>query len=235
MKTQITAMDKMADELINLRALNSHTPQTEYRMQTLETFFSLFQTKNETERKIILDIINTDRASNMWLRISTDKTKSMSAASQKNIDLFGTRGFNQLTEEKDIQCMVNFVYENRINNQLDREDKEKSFVAGSRAWGDYVCKGIVVSAEKQEIYLSLSITHSENHKWFDENGNDVSRETYNTWLLPSKRPEVLQQKARIHQGTEDVVNYINLKISSIKMIHHNKQEFNRENQSVNVR
>ena len=235
MKTQITAMDKMADELINLRSLVSHTPQTEYRMNTLETFFSLFETKTQTEKQIILDIVNTDRASNMWLRIATDKTKSMSANNEKNISLLGARGFNQITEEKDIQCMVNFVYENRINNQLDREGKEKDFVGGSRAWGDYVCKGIVVSAEKREIYLSLSITHSQNHAWFDENGNSISKETYNTWLLPSKRPEVLQAKAQEHQGTNEVVNYINLKIASIKAIHHNKQEFNRETQSVNVR
>ena len=167
--------------------------------------------------------------------MATDKTSYMSANNAKNIALFGARGFNRITEEKDVYCMVNFNYENRINNQLDRENKEREFVSGSRAWGDYVCKGIVVSESKQEIYLSLSITHSENHKWFDENGNEISKQVFDTWLLPSKRPDVLRAKSQEHQGTDEAVNYINLKIASIKAIHHNKKAFDRNLQAVTPR
>ena len=230
MKNQITKMDLLLNELNELRVVKTHSEQTADRLEVLELFFNAYGLCSDVEKGVVSDIINTKRSSCMHLRIRVDVSKKMSANSQKNILKFGARSFNMIFEEKDILCNVNFDYENKINNKLDREGKSGDFQVQSRVWGRHVTNGIVVNGNT--LYLSLSITHTENKVFFNENGGTVLFSEYDKWLLPSKRPEYMQAKAQERQGTDEAVNYINLKTQSILKMYHNSKIFDVEKGNV---
>ena len=218
---------------LKLRNVNTHSEQTQNRLSVLESFFTAFDLASQTEQMVVSDIINTQRNSHLHARIKCDITKKMCANNPKNIAIFGTRNFNTLTEEKDILCAVNFDYESKVNSQLDRENKDTQFTAQSRVWGQHVTSGIVVNGTT--LYLSLSITKSDNKKYYNENEIEVDVNEYNTWLQPSQRSEYKQAKAQERQGTDNVINYINLKTSSIIKLYHNKQVFDVEHDFVSTK
>lgn len=230
-----SAFDQLFAELNDHRALATHTELTEYRLETLEDFFSVYATKTDTEKAMIQNIINRKSATNIHIRATFDKSANMKATSTKNIAELGTRTFVKVFESKDLQGMCNTVWKNKVENNQKREGNESGYAVSERAWGRVVTKGIVVHIEKNEIYLSMNPTQTNNVCFSDENGGYVEFSEYDRWLQNSKRPEYIKAKAQEKQGVANPERFINIKISSIEKLYHSQMIFDTEKETVTQR
>jgi hypothetical protein len=192
----------MATVLENLRSevLTSENPQ---RIIDLENFFNIFDSLNTFEKRIVTECINANRPMNVNLYSRKDATDKVYANTEKNRLAYGVRTFNAVTETKNIIGTVNYIYENSVNNQQEREQGESSFEVGQRAWGVRITKSIVI--HKGKIYLSVKFGYTENQKYTNENGIEISKNEFSSWEKASSKSSYLTEKAQNRQGVDDVI------------------------------
>lgn len=109
-----------------------------------------------------------------------------------------------------INAIVNFTYENSVNNQRRREDKETDFEAQERKWGSHEESNHVgcIVEHKGKKYISVK-PEKVLENYFKLNDKKIDK--IDPGYLPVKKPQ-------LQQGLEKEVIYRNYSIDSIKAI-----------------
>lgn len=108
----------------------------------------------------------------------------------------GNPFFGKVKKISFVGGLIGTIYENSVNNQLDRENKESNFVVQPRKWGvrDENHRFLIRHTKKGESfersYLSVKVqqTHRKPIYIDTENGEVISVETLRPFLPKSKKP-----------------------------------------------
>lgn len=83
-----------------------------------------------------------------------------------------------------VNGIVNFVYENSVNNQLRREGKEFAFTAKPRKWGVHVSPSII--EHKGKFYLQVKVERTLGKPKYFTNGKLVNKAEISHLLKESR-------------------------------------------------
>ena len=105
------------------------------------------------------------------------------------------------------QVMINFIYENSVNNQLKRENANpEKFVAGERPWGEHVTKAIINKGD--QLYLQLKHERTLHESFVNQSDS--------TFVDKSDLMPFLQiSKPAANQGLEKSIRVISPKFENI--------------------
>ena len=98
--------------------------------------------------------------------------------------------YDKVLKESEVNVCLNWIYENAVNNQREREGKEPDFEAEPRSWGVRIPKHPFV-IHKGKLYLEAKIQKSLGHK-YKLNGKEISEEIIQRYLR--KKTEGSRQK-----------------------------------------
>lgn len=90
----------------------------------------------------------------------------------------------KIQKENVANVMLNYIYENSVNRQREREGKETDFEAEPRKWGTRIAKTPFVN-HKGKLYLETKIQKSISTV-FKFNGVEIPRETIEKFLRKGK-------------------------------------------------
>lgn len=123
-----------------------------------------------------------------------------------------------IVKESTMNVLLNGIYENAVNNQRKREGNTEEFKAQERKWGNKDSNKSIVE-NNGNYYLQCHITDVFKTNYVDiRTGNVVPFEDIQEFL-PSK-------KTSNTQGTNKEVVIRTFKMSSIKQININKEQYN---------
>lgn len=222
----ISEMAKLRLKQIEFNAI-TETEQTEHQAKltsAINDFFEAFDALPEIEKEAITEVVNTNRHSGINVASKKDVTDKLYALTTKNIEKYGVRPFNTITEFKQTVGEVNYIYQNSVNNQKAREGDEKDFESQERPWGIKINKCIII--HKKQIYLSIKYNYTQSSVVVDEHNNVVDKEILNTWIKASASTEYKKEAAQKNQGVEDVVICNDFRFDTITGIKINGKEFN---------
>ncbi len=83
--------------------------------------------------------------------------------------------FGQVVKKSEINCQINFNYENGVNRVRIKENKKPTFKAGPRQWGD---RDNCVVSHGDKKYLHVRVLSYVNVNFYLK-GNKVSRTSFN--------------------------------------------------------
>ena len=89
-----------------------------------------------------------------------------------------------VTKKAKTSIQTGFDWENAVNNQLVKQDKNPDFVMGERQWGTVDDKRSFVT-NKGVLYIRARVLQSLSYEYFVD-GKPVSKEEINPWLRPRK-------------------------------------------------
>jgi hypothetical protein len=122
-----------------------------------------------------------------------------------------------------VNGMINWSYENSVNNQRAREGHGDAFEAHPRTWGQRIQGTPFVHHMKKDgsikRYLEVKVERSLGHFYMDEYGKEIDAALVQPWLVdasPSRRQEtekeiILRDYALesiiglVHKGTNYIV------------------------------
>jgi hypothetical protein len=193
-------IELLQSELTELTNVNSEAP----RLTDLQNFFVIYNNLTSFERSIINECVNTNRPMNLTLTSRKDVSDKLYANTEKNSAIYGIRSFQTVTEEKTIIGTVNYIYENSVNNQQERETSEHAFIVQPRKWGIRINKAIVI--HKGKIYLSVKFgSNFGGNILTDENGLRIQQNEYDTWTKQSSKTSYKVEKTQERQEVDEVV------------------------------
>ena len=104
---------------------------------------------------------------------------------------------------------IYFWYENSVNNQREREQKERDFVALERRYGTHIAgTPLVIHEDGERLYLPMQVKSWLEYQ-YEIDGEVIPCEDIEYWL----RPEPMSR-----QGVERPVIYRNFLLTSITNI-----------------
>lgn len=115
--------------------------------------------------------------------------------------------------------LIGFNYENSVNNQLERENKERNFRAQERIWGKHYNPYFII--HNDNFYLNIKVQFASESKYF-LNGKEIKVEEILPYLYESKKPHTQD-----NLKNEIVVRTV--KIDSIKRLRYKGEEYIIEN------
>jgi hypothetical protein len=126
--------------------------------------------------------------------------------------------FGVITKKSEIKILLGSNYENRVNNNLDKESKESNFVAESCKVGNHISSSVLYNENTKLFYLQ--------YEYFKEVKPKVDY-YYNENLIElEKFIEFIPEKTTANQnGLIKKVNSITVKIENIKEISLNKIKY----------
>jgi hypothetical protein len=175
---------------------------------TEEDLLQLFLKKNKKSAMIFL---KTN---------AVQKTKKTSRTTSQTLqEVFGTEKIIKVSE---IPVQINAIYENAVNNRLEKTGEEKDFESGLLRYGKYVedSRCLIVDGEKK--YLRVYQTNSKLGKesaYFKENGEEISGkllETLKKDFLDIK-PEFVKSQGLSYEDSCKPTNYLLGNIRGVTM------------------
>lgn len=151
-------------------------------------------------------LLNARRGANI-VSIETETTPRM----RKTDNPYAGR----LVKQSKINGMINWYYENAVNNQREREGKNADFEAKPRRWGSRI-HGTPLVEHKGKYYLELKVENRYGKTYIDDQGNEVPQEEIDEFLYNSSSSR---------QGVEDEVILRDYKLDSIKAIKMNGKKY----------
>lgn len=121
--------------------------------------------------------------------------------------------YTGLTKVSSVNGIINFRYENSVNNQRDREGLETNFVAQERKWGKHLSQSVI--EHNDAYYLQIKVEKTQEPEYFLK-GSRVDNTEVNK-NLPKRK-----------DGTQEVDKTVILRdynLSNIREIRLNKQEY----------
>ena len=116
--------------------------------------------------------------------------------------------------------MLNFIYENNVNAQLDRENKIADFVSKPLPWGNRVMdndRATCLIEHKGKRYLQFRALRSDSVKFF-ANGIETDKASLSTWLPPARAEGE-------NQGTDKAIIIRTPALENIREIRLNNQVY----------
>lgn len=118
-----------------------------------------------------------------------------------------------ITKLSTVNGMAGFIYENSVNKQRIKEDKDPDFKAEPRRWGIRIPKTPLVE-HKGSFYLELKVQHSDS-EYFDGK-KKISREEITPYLTSSSTDK---------QQLDKPVILRDYSLENIKELHMNGQTY----------
>lgn len=112
--------------------------------------------------------------------------------------------------------MINFNYENSVNNQRKREDVAEKFTAQARAWGEHETKSII--SKDDGLYLQLKHEKTLHESFINTVDNTFINKTEIAPFLQVSKPNP-------NQGVEKVVRVMSPKFTNIVEVAMNGERF----------
>lgn len=109
---------------------------------------------------------------------------------------------------------IGFDYQNSVNLQLGRENKDTDFVAQPRSWGTHEKNWIT---HKGNYYLSVKVQGTSDSDFIYE-GNKINKDILEPFLYESKKPHT-------QEALDTAVTVRDVKIDNIKCIRAFGEEF----------
>lgn len=141
-----------------------------------------------------------------------EKINSIKGASMVSIDIVSEPRMRKTdnpylgaTKSVTLSGVINFNYENSVNNQLERENKERDFESQSRSWGTH--EGNLIT-HKGEYYLSIKVQNSSQPVYIYE-GHQLEKAAVEPFLYESRKPHT-------QENVEKEIVVRDVKISNIK-------------------
>jgi hypothetical protein len=131
----------------------------------------------------------------------------------------GKAKFGTITRIANVGIMVGYVYENSVNNQLEREQKERDFIAQS-LWngkGKRISTALSTHIEKGTFYLTYKAQQTFRALHLDSNLN----------IIPNRIAEAYFPKSdpAKGQGTEKAVYHRELSIENLRRLKFKKTTY----------
>lgn len=108
------------------------------------------------------------------------------------VNVEAKRNFCNIKKIANVNCFLGAIYENSVNNELEREGKERDFIA-KPLWngkGQRVNGVLAFHPEKNEYYLSIKPQRTLKSIFFDTEKLDiVSKDAISNFLKPYVAPE----------------------------------------------
>lgn len=210
-------------EILTLKGEARNEAETN-RLNALNEFVNIVRNSDSFTQELVNEVVN-ERHQGVNIYSELDKTKDCYKDTPKNREKYGDRTFNRVIEKKNTIGTVNYIYENSVNNQQDRENLTSDFVSQPRTWGTRICPAIVI--HKGELYLTLKFGSTKNVIRENENGSVIPSHIFDNWQLASKKNSYLTAKAQERQGIENVVIPNDFKFANISSIKINNRTLTR--------
>jgi hypothetical protein len=126
--------------------------------------------------------------------------------------------FGEVTKIANVGCMVGYNYENSVNNQLEREEKEREFMAQS-LWngkGKRLSTALSTHTEKGTFYLTYKAQQTFKSFHFDQSLNPIPNNEIKKYF-PDSTPKN-QGVERGHEVYHREISIDNVKRLKVKKI-----------------
>jgi hypothetical protein len=164
---------------------------------------------NITLKKLIEIISSKKRAQIITIKTLTKpKTKD-------NVDL---------VKESTVNGVINFNYQNSVNLQLKRENKNFTFVSKERKWGEHIPGTPFIKHTKdgnEKYYIQIKVEKTNTPTYF-LNGNIINE---------SEAEKHLYKNITFNQGTDKPIIVRNYELNKIKQISINNEIYNIEEET----
>ena len=135
---------------------------------------------------------------------------SLQYVTEPKLNKEGKNRFGSVTKIANVGGMVGYVYENSVNNQLEREEKEREFKA-QPLWngkGKRISTALSTHVEKETFYLTYKAQKTFKSFHFDTALN----------LIPIAllKPYFPQSDPAKYQGTEKAVYHREISIDNVR-------------------
>ena len=146
---------------------------------------------------------------------------SIQYVTQPKLNKEGKIVFGSVTKVAKVGGMIGYIYENSVNNQLEREHKERDFMAKS-LWngkGKRLSKALTMHTEKQTLYLTYKLQQTFRSFYFDNDLNPLPKNEVKKYLTGSKPTnQGVNEGNEIHHREISINNVKKLKLKKITYV-----------------
>lgn len=131
----------------------------------------------------------------------------------------GKLKFGEVTKIANVGVMIGYVYENSVNNQLEREQKERDFMA-QQLWkgkGKRLSKALAKHVEKGTFYLTYKYQQTFRALHLDSGLNLIPNAVIKNYF-PASDPSK-------SQGTETAIYHRELSIENVRRLKFKKTTY----------
>ena len=113
---------------------------------------------------------------------------------------------DRIVKRTRMNVFLNTDYENSVNRQLSRENKDADFDAQQRAWGEHITKSLIF--HEGHYYLQVKVEKTYSAEYIDtRNGSTISIEDLREFMPPIHHSQT--------QGTDKEIKVISIKVENL--------------------
>lgn len=137
---------------------------------------------------------------------------SLQYVTEPKLTAEGKRKFGDVTKIANVGGMVGYVYENSVNNQLEREGKEREFMAQPlwKGAGKRISNALSMHVSKGSFYLTYKAQQTFRSFHFDSVLNIIPNDLIKQYFPASDIAK--------YQGTEKAVYHREISIDNVKRL-----------------
>ena len=125
----------------------------------------------------------------------------------------------KVSKEQKINGVINFIYENSVNRQLTKEDKEASFKSLPYLWKDEKHLSASIIEYKEKYYIQMLPGKSFDVVYRDiESNEEIDPLNIKAFISPKKQ-------SNNRQGTDKEVKVNRIKLDNIEYVVMNKTKY----------
>jgi len=143
---------------------------------------------------------------------------SISYVTNPKLTKEGTQKFGIVTKIANVGVMIGYSYENAVNNQLEREEKERDFLAQS-LWngkGKRISLALSTHIEKNTYYLTYKSQQTFKSYYFDSALTLIAHNMIKMFFPPNKPT---------NQGTETAIYHREISIDNVRKLKFKKMTY----------
>ena len=125
---------------------------------------------------------------------------------------------NKITKKSIQNVMIGTTYENRVNNNLEREEKERNFEVSENKVGEHLSKVVLYNDNTKKYYLQYErFNEVKPTVEYIFEGNEIEKKLFENFMIKSNNYS--------NQGTDRTVNILSVTLNNIKQITLNGQKY----------
>jgi hypothetical protein len=154
-------------------------------------------------------LISTEELKNILANIKGATMVTVTAVTEPNMKKTNNPylGVKKITT---MNCTINFIYANSVNNQRAKEGSTTDFTPYPRKWGHRI-QGTPLIEHKGEYYLEVKPNGKPQDVTYSLNGTIIPVETLKPFLYENKSNAA-------HQGVDKEIIVRDIKLSNISQI-----------------
>ena len=166
-----------------------------------------------TEKDLLEYFQNQSNKANKTISLKTrSKLKTNKYSRNTDKTIFETFGTESITKESENVVQINTIYENSVNNRLEKAGEETDFKDKEPTWGKFVEGSRCLREHKGKFYLRAYQTNSrlgKESRYLKENGEELSEKDVK--ILKEEflaiKPEVIKSQGLSYQESCKPTDY----------------------------